>query len=514
MIDSTVYIKKKDNTGIEIICQDFDFVVEMREKFSFFADGYKFHPAYKAKAWDGKIRLLKQDNTMPFGLFHEVMKFCKLMNRPFKLDPKIKRWNLPKEKFENFVKSLNVHVDGDSIDPYEYQIDASHHALEVQRCILLSPTSSGKSLIQYLIVRLLERMSEGTTMLVVVPTVGLVSQMIGDFCDYSSEIDWDGEKMIHGIKGGVKKETSKHIIVSTYQSLREVPDEWFEQFDVCMVDEVHTATAKSVSRVVEACKNACYKIGLTGTMDETKANKMTLLGLFGPVYTVITTKELMDMNRVANLDIKVAMLVHPEAERKHLRSSPRGPKDQKKGKPKRKKASYQEEMTHIVNSEKRNKFIMRLASKLQGNTIIMINEIEHGENLVKWLKDGLPHKNIYLYTGSVGDVEREQIRKSMELQDGAIIVGSLGTISTGISIKRLHNLILAHPNKSRIKVLQSIGRLLRKSKFGNNVTFYDIVDDFRIGAYENYVYGHGLKRYEYYCEQQFEVDIIDVNLEN
>lgn len=512
MIDSTVYIKKVDNTHLEIICQDFDFVVLMREKFSFFADGYKFAPSYINKYWDGKIRLLKETNLMPLGLYEDVEKFCASQNHPYKRDPSIVRYNLPVEKFENFVTNLNIHTGGESIDPYEYQITAAHWALEMQRGILLSPTSSGKSLIQYMIIRLLEKMVDGMSMIVIVPTVGLVAQMIGDFCDYSSEIDWNGEKMIHGIKGGVSKETDKHIIVSTYQSLAKVDKSFFEQFDICMVDEVHTATAKSITRVVEACVNATYKIGLTGTLDEAKANEMTLKGLFGPVFEVITTRQLMDMNRVANLDIKMAMIVHPEEDRKLLRSAPRGEKDEKTGKKKRRKATYQEEMAHIVASPKRNKFIMRLASKLEGNTIIMINEIEHGENLVKWLKEGLPHKNIYLYTGAVNANDREEIRQAMEKQDGAIIVGSLGTISTGISIKRLHNLVFAHPSKSKIKVLQSVGRLLRKSKFGNNVTMYDLVDDFRIGAYSNYVYDHGMERYRFYCEQQFDVEMLDVEI--
>ena len=240
---------------------------------------------------------------------------------------------------------------------------------------------------------------------------------------------------------------------------------------------------------------------------------MTLKGLFGPIFTVITTKELMDMNRVAQLAIKVVVIEHNEKDCKNMRSAPRGEPDSETGKIPRRKATYQEEIAEIVSNEKRNLHLMEFTLGLEGNTILMIKNIEHGENLYKWMTETCPDRDIYLYTGGTKKEERDRIRKVIEGKENAIIIGSIGVLSTGISIKRLHNLVFAHPSKSRIKVLQSIGRLLRKSKHGNLVTVYDFVDSFCVGAFENYVYGHGQKRVNFYTEQQFNFTVENLKLE-
>ena len=511
VLNSTVIFRKINEVYCRIECEEIDYLIALREKFSFFESGYKFHPAYKAKQWDGKKRLINQDGTVRLGLWKEVQNFCANNNMPFALDPQISSNPLDFERFDKFVQNLNVHSGGEKIDPYDYQKAASHWALEQGRGLLLSPTSSGKSLIQYMLIRAYEVMMPGEKILIVVPTVGLVTQMRGDFDDYSSEIEWDAMAKTHGIKAGVIKDTDKDIIVSTYQSLQKSSEEYFHQFSVVMVDEVHAAASNSVTRILDNAVNAKIRIGLTGTLDECETNEMILQGMFGPVKTVITTKELMDQNKVAQLRIHCALLQHPQEVRKHMRSADRGALDSA-GKKKKTKADYKEEIAEITKNSARNKFIMRFAASLPGNTVIMINQVEHGENLHRWMKEAFPGRKIYLYTGATKADEREEIRQAMEKEDGSIIIGSLGVLSTGISIKRLHNMIFAHPSKSRVKVLQSVGRLLRKSKFGNEVQMYDLVDDFSIGKYINYTLTHGKKRVEFYSQQQFNYSVHEVFL--
>lgn len=511
-IDTSVYFVKTSEVFGTIHCQDFDTIIRLRDYFSFFADGYQFSPQFKCKQWDGRVRLIDASNQIRLGLWNLVKDFCERYNINCVIDPKIKRFDFPMEKFDSFVKSLDVHAGGDSINPYDYQMTAAHHALEVQRCILLSPTSSGKSLIMYMMVRMYERLIVGDKILIVVPTVGLVTQMQSDFSDYSSEIEWDAKDKIHGIKAGVCKETDKQIIVSTYQSLAKLPVDYFHKFKAILVDETHTATAKSITRILDNAINATFRVGLTGTLDEVKCNELILTGMFGPVNTVITTKQLMLDGQVAQLKVNVALLKHKKEDCKFMRAAPRGPIDEKTGKKKREKAQYKEEIDFIISNVARNKFIMSFAANLKGNSIIMVNMVEHGENLYNWMKEALPDRDIFLYTGSTKADERERIRQLMENSENAIIIGSLGVLSTGISIKRLHNLVFAHPSKSRVKVLQSVGRLLRISKFGNEVNMFDLVDDFLIGAYENYTYGHGQKRVSFYHDQSFDTTINNVKL--
>ncbi|AUS02014.1 helicase [Vibrio phage 3.058.O._10N.286.46.B8] len=512
-----VIFRKVDNVYGQVECEDYDFIIMLRDYFSFFAEGYQFHPSYKNRMWDGKIRLLNAaDGKIYLGLWESLKDFCERHNKVCHVDPRISTKPLPKERFTSFVKSLNVHTDGEAITPYDYQQDAAHYALEYQKSLLLSPTSSGKSLIQYMLLRMyLMILPEDEQILIIVPKSGLVKQMIGDFKDYSSANGWDVDKFIYTINGTCK-ETKKRITITTYQSLTnpktKPPREWFNRFGAVMVDEVHTATAKSVMYILESCASANWKVGLTGTLDGSKTNEMTLRGLFGPVKNVITTKELMDRGTVAQLTVKVGLLKHPEKYCKLLRSADRGDKDPKTGKPKKRKATYAEEIKYITESVERNRFVMRFTAGLKGNTILMINMIEHGEILYKWMKEALPDRKIYLYTGATGINERETIRQLMEKQDGAIIIGSLGVLSTGISIKRLHNLVFAHPSKSRIKVLQTVGRLLRKSKFGNEVTMFDLVDSMEIGSYSNYTLEHGRIRTKYYHDQLFETEMVSINL--
>lgn len=509
MYDATVYFVKINETWAEIRCQDFDFVCLMRDHFSFFADGYRFHPAFKAKAWDGKIRMLQENGRIHLGLWHEVVMFCQRHNHPFKIDPQIQKFNLPAEKLQRFVDALDPRDEGDQIPPYEYQFAGIHRALEWQRALLLSPTSSGKSLIQYVLIQMYRKLLNDEKMLMVVPTVALVSQMADDFANYASHIEFEPYDHVHQISSGVDKNTNKQIIIGTYQSLAKYEADYFNQFKVLMVDEVHTATAKSIIYIVENCINAFWRVGLTGTFDECKTNLMTLKGLFGPVYEVITLKELMEFNRVAQLDVEVMVLEHLEKDRKFLRSAERKRKDGKKGK---RKANYAEEIEFLVEHKGRNDYIINLAIKQEGNTVVMINKIEHGEYLYKRMKEEYPDRDIYLYTGATKASERVAIRDIMEQKENAIIIGSLGVLSTGISIKRLHNMVFAHPSKSRVKVLQSVGRLLRKSKHGNHVRMLDLVDDFTIGAYENYTYGHGQKRLEFYTQQQFNFKIVNIKM--
>ncbi len=509
-IDTTVYFVKCDEVYGQIVCDDFDTQILLREKFSFFAEGYQFHPSYRNKLWDGKIYLIDMENKIRLGLYSDVEQFCNVIGVKFKLDPRIKKLELNDETFSKFVESLNIHLGKEKITPYDYQQMATHHSLKWMRQTLLSPTSSGKSLIVYMLLRMYEKVIKGK-ILIIVPLVGLVKQFQSDFDDYSSEINWEQKDLVHSIMTGVKKETDKNIVLSTFQSLKNVDESYFHNFEAVIVDEVHKAKSKSIIRIMDNCINAKWRVGLTGTLDECKTNEMIIKGMFGPTTVVTTTKELMDVGRVANLSIDMIVLRHKKEERKFLRSDYRGKVD-KKGDKIRSKATYAEEMRFILYHSERNRFIMRFASKLKGNTIIMIHEKEHGKSLFEWMKKALPDRDIFLYTGDVNVDDREMIRNKLETLENAIIIGSLGAISTGISIKRLHNLLFSHPIKSKVAVLQSAGRILRLCKFGNDVNIYDIVDDFCIGAYVNYTYEHGQERLRYYNEEQHKYTMRSIEL--
>ena len=172
------------------------------------------------------------------------------------------------------------------------------------------------------------------------------------------------------------------------------------------------------------------------------------------------------------------------------------------------KLDYQGEIDFLVNHEKRNKIIAKMASTLPGNTLVVFQRIEHGKSLFDQLET---EKDTYYVAGETNKDDRESVRQFAE-SDNVIIVASLGVFSTGISIKNLHNLIFAHPTKSKIKVLQSIGRILRKHDSKDEATVFDIVDDLKNGQRQNFALRHANERFKYYSNENFDYKINTVKL--
>jgi superfamily II DNA or RNA helicase len=247
---------------------------------------------------------------------------------------------------------------------------------------------------------------------------------------------------------------------------------------------------------MEKCTEAEYRIGTTGTLDGTQTHQLVLEGLFGPVKKVTTTKDLIDSDQLAKLDINMLLLKYKEEHCKEIS-----------------KLKYQEELDFIVRYTPRNNFISNLAIDQEGNTLILFNYVEkHGKPLHNILKEKLKGKKRKLfYVSGETDVDtRESVRAITEKEKNAIIVASLGTFSTGINIKRLHNLIFASPSKSQIRVLQSIGRGLRKSDRDTKV--FDIADDLHWKAKKNYTLEHAAERIKIYSKEKFDYELHEVNI--
>lgn len=469
---------------------------ELREYFSFFVPGYKFMPAYKRRQWDGKIKLYNQvTKQLHVGLYHHLRKFCGERFYPLQIVDSYE-WGTPTAKNKishpEMVKFLSGL--GAPFEPRDYQYDAITHSIEHKRAILLSPTGSGKSFIIYNMMRWFEK-NENGKVLVVVPTTSLVEQMYGDFKEYG----YDVENHCHMVYSGKEKVTDKRIIISTWQSIYKFPREWFEQFHCIFGDEVHLFKAKSLGTLMDKCVNARYRIGTTGTLDGTETNKLVLEGLFGPVYKVTTTVKLQEDKTLADLDIKVLLLRYHNDECVKMKGS-----------------TYQEELEYIVTNEKRNNFVKNLALDQKGNTLVLFQFVEkHGKVLHDLIrKSASDDRKVFYVSGEVDASDREQIRGIVEKQTNAIIVASLGTFSTGINIRNLHNIIFASPSKSQVKVLQSIGRGLRKSDDGSTTNLFDISDDLHCRGYRNFTLKHSAERIKIYTKEGFKYKIYPINLKD
>ena len=261
-------------------------------------------------------------------------------------------------------------------------------------------------------------------------------------------------------------------------------------------DECHLFKAKSLTTIMNRLVNAELRIGTTGTIDGGQVNELTLIGNFGPIHKVITTKELIDSNTLADLSIQCLVLKYSDEVRKEFG-----------------KKTYQEEITYIAEHEKRNNFITNLALDLKGNSLVIYNLVrKHGEPLFKRIREKAKGRKVFFVSGNVDAEERERIRSITEKEKNAIIVASAGTFSTGINIRNLHNIIFASPTKSQIRVLQSIGRGLRKSDNGQGTVIYDLADDLSWKKRKNYTLNHAVERVKIYNKEKFKYEIHEVPL--
>lgn len=297
--------------------------------------------------------------------------------------------------------------------------------------------------------------------------------------------------------------------IATWQSIYKMPPEWFAQFGVVVVDEAHLATAKSLVGIMEKAPDIRYRFGFTGTIEEdSKTAKLTLEGLFGPVRKLVTTREMIDGGQAATTKIKAIVLDHrPEVKQAYKENLKILKK--KDGDNKTKMAeSYKMEVDYLIGMNSRNKVIRNLVWSLDGmNNLILVTRVEHG----KILKEILEREGriVHLVTGSMSGEDREKLRSQIENdpEKRHDIIGTFGVFSTGVSIKRLDNLIFAFAMKSSIKTLQAIGRLLRKGNGSDDTTIYDIADKLMDGATENYTLAHFMQRCEIYQKEKFKLTI-------
>jgi superfamily II DNA or RNA helicase len=481
-------IEPYNSVYIRIHCEP-SIAKELSGFFTFTVPGHKFVPAYRNRMWDGKIKLYNlYKKEIYAGLIDYVIQFA--VDRKYTYENKVTASNVKCDLdcVKDFCKELNLSAHGKNIFPHDHQIDAILYAINMERILLLSPTGSGKSLILYVLARYLLDCLKNKKILLIVPTVSLVSQMYSDFEDYSSNNKWNIDENVHVIYAGQENQTDKRIVISTWQSIYKLPESYFEQFDCIFGDECHLYKSKSLSSILSKLKTCPYRIGTTGTLDGTLTHKLVLEGLFGKVYNVTSTKQLMDKNLLSNLEINCIVLQHKEESRKKLA---------------RKK--YEEEVDWIVRCEDRNNFITDLALTLKGNTLVLFQFVEkHGKVLYELLqKKNKSDRKIFFIYGKTEKDEREMIRHIMEEESNAIIVASYGTCSTGVSIRKLHNIVFSSSSKSRVRVLQSIGRQLRVSEHKNVAKLYDIADDLSWKSYKNHTLRHFQERLKIYESENF-----------
>ena len=482
-LEYDIIIHKKDDVYSQIECER-SITKELNEYFSFDVPGAKFMPSFKNRLWDGKIRLFDiRNNQIYVGLSEYIYKFATA--KKYTISGGVRT---PLEIDIDTVKSF---IDGlkSTVKIRDYQLDAVQHSIRNGRSILVSPTASGKSFIIYILIRYYlesQQILDNSRILLLVPRSSLVEQMYTDFQDYG----WDSENYCHRIYAGKDKTSPKLVHISTWQSIYQLPKKHFEKYKVIIGDEVHTFAAKSLKTIMHKTTDCPYKFGLTGTLDDAESHHLVLEGLFGTVKKVTTTKALIDSKQISDLKIIGIVLTYSKKEC-IIRD-------------------YNKEIKFITEHPQRNNLIRNLCIDLKGNTLVLFSLIKHGQLLHELIKERahVNRKTFFVFGGTDSET-REKIRGIVETERDAIVVASFGVFSTGINIRNLHNIIFASPYKSRIRNLQSIGRGLRTHESKAGAKLYDIADNFNNN---NHTIKHFVKRIGIYNQEEFDYEIIKINL--
>lgn len=479
-----VYFKVQANPGI---------LVEIAEAFKFRPAGYKYMAAYKNRAWDGFIRIFKpMQGLIGIGMLNSLKEFAEDSGYNIEVVDHNHKEEVTVEQVIEYAQSLQLSDGKNPIKIREYQAIAVAKALSTYRATTLLPTAAGKSLVAYVTIRYLIDHDICKHILLIVPTVSLVDQMVSDFKEYSTINGWDVAAYSRKIRAGLDKIIDTPLTVSTWQSCVKMRNIWIKQIDGFILDEAHTIAGKSIESLLSMCTDAKFRFGMTGTIDEEQGHHFILRNMIGDIHEIITTRQLMDQGYIDQLKITGIHLIYSDQEKKDA-----------------KKFDYQKELSFIIDHKKRSDFIIKFANSLDGNVLILFDRIAHGKKIKKALEE-ITDTPVYYVAGEVKPEDREKIRKTVMGNEKSIIVASFGTFKMGINIPNLNHAIFIHPGKAKIRTLQSIGRILRKS--AKDAKLFDIIDDMSWKSAVNFCMRHAAERFKIYAKSEFECRVKKVKL--
>lgn len=466
-------------------------------------ESWRFNPLVKRGVWDGYVSYIKDDKWIPAGLWRYVVQICKDYN--IQVDIKgIRRLIDPNMNAESFESWALEFFKGAEITPRDYQIETAFNILKYRRCLAELATSAGKTLISFLTVAYMLEKKKAEKILFIVPNVSLVVQAHEDFHEYNymNKVDL----RIQQIFAGKKVKSNKNVIIGTYQSLVKKDKEYFSQFDAVIVDETHKAKSNSIKTILQKCTNAQYKYGLSGTIPKDGTlDKLTLMSQTGPVISEVKANFLQNKGHIAKCVVKVIQMNYAtDSQRLAFQELAQNKYENKD--------VFQLEQNFVINAEGRLDFISSVISRVPRNSLVLFHRIEHGKRLYEKLRQDSNKRVFYVDGGTDKDI-REEYKKKMEAGEEVVIVASYGTFSTGISIKKIHNIFFTESFKSEVIIRQSIGRGLRQHESKDKVLIVDFVDDIRTDEWDNYLFKHGKARQKIYKQEKFDYNIKIVNFE-
>lgn len=447
-----------------IICDE-SLLKRIRSKFSVKNEG-AIHARRKGIKTVDRFYAISPKGTFGFGIYQEIEKYLTTLNI------------IGVQYSESFQELIDCGVpwkdvwDGLKFPMRYYQKDIVQVCLTTGYGVSVLGTGGGKSLAQANLIENFWRISQHPDTfkcILIVPGLSLVTQMQDDFKEYGVSFTYSGWT------GKTPLQDTNVVIVNTENLNSQFGNHpWITEVDLVLGDECHKYNSDAqISKLIEKIKTP-HKFGFTGTLSKNVLDTWKTMSIFGPVIFVKNSKELRDEGYLTDIVAKVIKVIHP---------------------PLKKKMDYQTELSYVYNSDLRNNFIRKLAKKLDTNTLILVNHLEQGENLLRILST-IEGKQVYFVKGETELGSRTDIIEAMEVENNIICIAMNKIFSTGINVKNIHNIILAGLGKSFLEIVQGIGRGLRLHESKSKLWLLDISDDLK------YSLGHAEERKIIYDSEQ------------
>lgn len=480
--------------------------IEIRQFEHHFTRKIKNH-RFRSKYGDGDIKFFKSSNLLSIGLWNELVKMCKANRFDIKMTKEFAdnlNINVTEEEVSHFCKSILR--ENPKYEPYDDQVESIYLAIKNRFSILNLSTALGKSLLIYMMVLFTFYKKYCKKVLIVCIDPDLVMQLYDDFLDYAgNKIDLR-VGMVHG-KSNKKKLQDRRIVIGNFQTLINMPQDFFAEFDMVVGDEAHRASSKSMITIFNQCVNSKIRTGLTGSFkDDKSADYFTILANMGPVVNVVKKKEIMNKGMATPVDIKIYVLNYAtkEQRQKLLKLKIQAKMDESLY-----TTIYRLEMEYIRESELRTEWITDYIANKPGNTIVYFLDVMHGygKRIMELCKIKNAKRDYYYVDGDVSNDLRKIYMDRMEESDTTTIFATYGTMSTGKNIKKLHSIVCIESLKSFEIISQTFGRGMRLHETKDNFEWIDIADDFSIsdpdfGHYQGYSMKHLKERCDFYKKDE------------
>jgi superfamily II DNA or RNA helicase len=468
MVDFALINKNKQ---AQIICAP-DRLSMIRENFSISNPSYRRGSSHFTPS---RLYAITPQGKFDIGLLGEIVTFLELSHCPY---------NIPEKLSKIFNPKNSVEVLSFEEKPYrDYQEKSIQAALKQGRGVVVIPTAGGKTLIMAGIIKSITTRED--KVLVIVPSIQLVEQTANDFREYglNNVSKWSGNNEFNP--------ESNIVVVGSQILMSEKTDlSVLDDFGYLLVDEVHSL--KRGNKINEVLKfiTTSHKFGFTGTMPPSKIDQWNIVGKIGPVVFEQKTHTLKEQSFVSNFKIVILNVIHSFLPKFELDFTLPA-------------AAFQQEVEFLQNNFRRNEIITNLALRLQENSLIMVDRIEHGQLIFNLLNQMMNlreiNRPVYFIQGATEMEDRENIRALMDKRRDVIVVAISKIFSTGINIPNLHNIIFASIGKAKIKIMQSIGRVLRLHPTKQTAVIFDISDNTKYGKkhVEERKKMYTLEKYEY-----------------